>query len=365
MKKLIVCFAVLMICNLSFGQLRKPKHWIFVWDVTLSMCGYVNPSNDNTDLPLFQMAAHSDYITPQKYIDKNNNARYEAKNDIYDEVVKILIDRINTIDEDDLGEITIIPFNDDVINTFTRPATSKGKKEICNYIQNFSTLKLSNTNIKKPLEMAMNFSQDGKRNIIMLLTDGEQSKIYNRQEFYDKLEEFCRISEPNDAYLFYMMLTETARDKEILPYLESCNRIKVIQPDEKELRFPVNVQFSGSMVYNIQDNDGKEVIFEINVDTDGDLPRGFAFQTICDDECFGVDTESKQLVNGKLNLKVRLKKSRQEVEHELGGVNTKKLNVYIQAVEEDPYVVLLDDVCVLEVVNKPERKMIIRTSAKK
>ena len=371
-KPILSVLFIFVFLSSGYAQLRKSEHWIFVWDVTLSMYGY----NNETDTKPLYPGAPEYLSSPRKdYVDKKSihdmkGGIYIEKYDIYDKVTDVLTERIMQIDEDELGEISLIPFNNKVLDIYTVSATAKGKNDICAYIKKYSNLQLTRTNIQTPLVSAMNIARKsgGFRNIIMLLTDGGHNmKQPSTQEFYNTLDEFCSFAEPNDAYLFYVMLTDFALEKDpgMLPYLEACKRIKVIPPDE-DLRLPVNVQFSGSMLYNLQD-EGNNAEFDITVETGGRLPDDYSLRTVCEaNDYFKVDTIGQKPIDGKLKVAVRLKEgvTMRDVEQAFPRTYNKKLNIHIKPVEEDPYVVLLNEDCQLEVVNKAERKMIIRINQK-
>ena len=353
-------------------QVRKSEHWIFVWDVTLSMYGY---NNEKETKPLFPDA--SDYLDSYRkdFVDKKNlkdmqGGIYIDKYDIYDKMTKVLTERIMKIEDDELGKISLIPFNNKVLDIYTVKATDKGKSDICSYINRYKNLQLTRTNIETPLASAMKLAEKSRecRTIIMLLTDGDHNmKQPSKQDFYNTLDNFCSFSEPNDAYLFYVMLTDFAleRDPGMLPYLKACNRIKVIPPDE-DLRLPVNVRFNGSMLYNLQD-DGENAEFDLTVEVGGKLPENYSLRTTCEDNAYlMVDTTAQKPIDGKLRVAVGLKEgvTLRDVEQAFPRTGSKKLNIHIEPVEDDPYVVLMNEDCKLEVVNTPERKMTIRINQK-
>ena len=373
MKKTVLpLFLLFFLVTSCYAQLRKSEHWIFVWDVTLSMYGY---NNERDTKPLFPDAIEYKKSIRKEFVDKKNSKEmnggiYIEKYDIYDKVTDVLVERIMQIDEDELGQISLIPFNNDVLDIYTVYATPKGKSDMCSYIKKYNRLQLTRTNIQTPLISAMTLAERtrGCRNIIILLTDGDHNmKTPSKKDFYNTLDRFCSFSEPNDAYLFYVMLTDFAlqKDPEILPYIESCKRIKVIPPDEN-IKLPVNVKISGSMVYSIQDN-GKNAEFKLNVETGGKLPEDYSFKTICEsNDYFETDTVSQKPINGELTVSLRLKDGvdMKDVESTFPRRSSIKYSIFIKPVKDDPYVILMNEECKLEVVNRPEKKMIIRINQK-
>lgn len=358
MRRYLFVFIVFLTIGVPvFGQLDKSEHWIFVWDVTLSMCGYSNHASP--DSPLFRECGSRF----SKCVGKSN-ARYDGQLDIYDKVVEIMTERISEIEDDELGKISVIPFNDEVLDVYTVPATAAGKTEICKYIKSFNNLSISNTNIYRPLKKAMHMAEEtgNMRNVIMLLTDGEHnSKHDTKAQLYKALEEFCRMADPNDAYLFYVMLTQMAKDKDMMPYLECCSRQKVIPPGPTP-RFPVDIRFVGSPLYNIQ-QDGESVNANVKVEVGGRLPADVKFKPICEyNEYICVDSTAQEIREGGLVLKVRLRDGVTIKDAEAGfpKIGSKKLVVRFVPEKDDPYLVLLNDECNLQVVNKPEKKLIIR-----
>ena len=200
------------------------------------------------------------------------------------------------------------------------------------------------------------------RKVIMLLTDGEHnSKLNTKAQLYRALEEFCKMAEPNDAYLFYVMLTQMAKDKDMMPYLEGCSRQKVILPGPTP-RFPVDIRFCGSPLYNVQ-KDGEKATMNVKVEVGGKLPAGTKFKPLCEyNEFITIDSTAQEIVGDKMVLNVRLRDGVSLKEAEAGFPKTGSTKLVVRFVpeKEDPYIVFLNDECKLEVINKPEKKLIIR-----
>ncbi len=367
MKKLLTIILCLSVtANVMFGQLRKSEHWIFVWDVTLSMCGYNENAKKSDSNKLFvDQEKYSDLVVKIGSGAPLKSAKYVDSLDIYDKVVDALIERINNIQEEDLGSISLIPFDNNIIDVKTVKATDNGKKEISDYIRKFGKLKRTLTNIATPLNKAMELARLSKQDqcFIMLLTDGEHNmENPSKLDLYNCIDDFCSFANDADAYMFYVMLTRFASaNTELMKHLEDCNRISVLLPGESP-RLPINVRFDGSPLYNLQSN-GAGVQLYINVESGGKLPEDYALKVICEDnEYIEVDSVKQVPQSGQLSVLVRLKKgvSLSDAERAFSREHNTKLVLKIVADKPDPYVVFLNDECSLEIVNKPERKMKIR-----
>jgi hypothetical protein len=160
--------------------------------------------------------------------------------DIFDEVKEALYDGIENIKNPETI-ITIIPFQ--ATYTYEKLPTwtfniSDGKfvnvkKTIDSY--NINTVPPGYTDIYSALEKAKKHIDRNRVNYIFLLTDGEQSKVpssqnrrstikYSQKDLENSLNNWCRWSKGKDTYLFYVMLTEQAKNENVIKIVKKqCN----------------------------------------------------------------------------------------------------------------------------------------------
>lgn len=197
----IICFFMLFSVLTYSQNFKKEKH-IYLLDITKSMWGLNG-------------------ATP----------------DIFDLVKDKLFEGIGGITNPETV-ITIIPFQGTTtyedhnlpIWTFTISDKAKiieMKKVINSY--NLNTVPGSNTDVYSAIVKGQNAIDPERSNYIYLLTDGKQSKKggsvhYNYSDLTQKLLSWCSWAKPKDVNLFYVMLTEASKGKEILNIIEmQCN----------------------------------------------------------------------------------------------------------------------------------------------
>ena len=164
-KLLLLCVIFVLSIEVMAQQSRfKNERRIYLWDVTLSMKGYKGK-------------------TP----------------DIYDKVVSALAMDINSID-DEQTEIWVLPFQTSIIERWSANATIFGKKDIIGKIKAFNDTTVTNTNITVPMQDVMKtYIKADKRNVLILLTDGEQNaKNYPLETLLGVINKWCDFAEYTD-----------------------------------------------------------------------------------------------------------------------------------------------------------------------
>ena len=201
---------------------------IYLWDVTLSMKG-------KGTIP-----------TPN----------------IYDDVVDFLVGDINSL-TDPSTEIVVLPFQTSVLGTWKAKATESGKKELVAKIKSYKNSLMTNTNIAGPIETVKSLHIDkNRRNMLILLTDGEQSAQYGgNEELLRTIKGWQEYAQINDAYLVYVMLTDAAVNDDIKTEANRQERVSVVTP-------PLSMQFIElrplGKSFNIKDDKAIEITFSSN-----------------------------------------------------------------------------------------------------
>lgn len=172
------------------AQEKAPKErYTYVWDVTISMVGV--GGND----------------------------------DIYDEVMELIIDDINNIPQNDETEIVVVAFRENLdqrgYRVWKNVASSSGKKQLAKEMENFPTSKKKTidenpdrgkTNTYTALKYVVdNILSADRVDYLKIMTDGGCDEF---AQLSSLIERWCEIKEEKDVYAYYITLSEKARTSE-------------------------------------------------------------------------------------------------------------------------------------------------------
>lgn len=287
MKRIFLGLAILLF-SLSLhaqGQFKDVRQ-TYLWDVTLSMKGY-------------------------------NGAP-----DIYSKVVDVIVKDIQSI-TNERTEIVVIPFQDtqycDVWREF---ATSEGKEALIKRIRNYKNEKVTNTNISAPIQYTIDniFTVD-KIDIMKLMTDGNDN--VNPAKLHDILSRWCDIAKAKDAYGYYILLTDAAKNGDLSFILKGiCNFEEVdvsgMLDGIADIR-QLNNTWKEGILINIRDEYNKPKRLSFNVYSgDGNIPAGFKiyFKTL-PNEYIEIDEVAEMNADNSLEIHPKFKKSQQTLIEEL------------------------------------------------
>ncbi|MDE6871053.1 MAG: hypothetical protein K2J62_02890 [Bacteroidales bacterium] len=249
MRKLLISFVVALVASCVYAQNAQVKdtRQTYLWDVTLSMKG-----------------------------------KAAGCPDIWDKVKSSMIDDIMQISDERI-EIVVIPFQHKALDVWTEFATPAGKDRLVNRIKKyqlplfeFNGRMTTMTDLSAPLLYCVNniLSED-KTDILKLMTDGVSD--INQDRYEDLLRRWCGIAKQKDAYGFYIMLTDAAK--------EGLTTLKQIDPCRFE---PVDVsQMEGATVsilalapqpsyaFNVRDDYGKDITLKFSPSGNGMVPPGY------------------------------------------------------------------------------------------
>lgn len=330
-----ICKVFVLLCALvcipQYGEAQnrqfKNERRIYLWDVTLSMKGFQNR-------------------TP----------------DIYDKVVTALEKDINSV-LDEQTEIWVLPFQTSILAKWKEQATLAGKRDLINRINLFNNKEVTHTNIASPMEEVMRtlISPD-KRNVLILLTDGIQNDPKcPKQKLYDLIREWCAFAEENDAYAFYVMLTQFAQDEELIRVIdETCRMSKYIPSDDNvdDLTF-VEFNPQDNYKYNIKDDEGKGLTLRFDCKKRIKIPEGLKIKCYCEPNPYVEVEESASIENEQLKVSLRHKQSYDSLKSQLPQETNERIMLHfeVEDAEKYPLVQLLNDECCLELINKPEKTL--------
>lgn len=319
---------LLLFCAISFISVDmlaqqnrfKNERRIYLWDVTLSMKGYLGK-------------------TP----------------DIYNEVITALEKDINSI-LDEQTEIWVLPFQTSILERWNVMATNKGKKEIIDRIKAFENKDVTNTNITVPMQDVMKtFIKPDKRNVLILLTDGEQNaRNYPMQTLLDVINQWCEFAERNDAYAFYVMLTQFAKNEDLIKAIDGACRM--YKGEGTDFNF-VELLPQDNMKYNIKDDADKKLSLKIDCKKRVTIPDDLKVRCYCDPNPYVDVNQSTGIKNGIIELELKQKQSYDSLKQALPQDTNEKIILHfeIENGEQHPLVSLLNKECCLELINKPEK----------
>ena len=316
---LSVIFAIS--ANIMAQQNRfKNERRIYLWDVTLSMKGFKGK-------------------TP----------------DIYDKVIDALEKDINSI-IDEQTEIWVLPFQTSILERWNVKATNAGKKDIIERIKTFNNGDVTNTNITVPMTDVMNtLIKPDKRNVLILLTDGEQNaKNYPLETLLDVINRWCDFAERNDAYAFYVMLTQFAKNERLIEAIDATCRM--YKGEGTDFNF-VELLPQDNIKYNIKEDAGKKLLLKIDCKKRVKIPEDLKVHCYCESNPYVDVNQSTIIKNGMIELELKQKQSYDSLKQALPIDTNEKLVLHfdVENEGEHPLVSLLNNECILELINKPEK----------
>ena len=322
----LLCVLGIVSLNAMAQQIHfKNERRIYLWDVTLSMKGYQNK-------------------TP----------------DIYDKVITALEKDINSI-LDSQTEICVLPFQTKILERWNVKATAEGKKELIGMIKKFNNNDVTNTNITIPMtEVMTTLIDENKRNVLILLTDGNQNASgYTLETLLDVVRKWCTFAEQHDAYAFYVMLTQFATNEKLIEAIDGTCRMHKILPKDNgdiEINF-VELLPQDNYKYNIKDDAGKKLAINIDCKKRVTIPENLRVHCYCENNPYIEIDQIVDIKNGQMLLDLKQKQSYDSLKHILPQDNNEKirLNFEIENKELYPLVSLLNEECCLELINKPEK----------
>lgn len=185
-----------------YAQDFKENKIIYLWDVTLSMKGY-------------------------------NGAP-----DIYDKVKEALVQSIEGI-EDESSTVTVVPFQDKILDTWSFRATKNGKKQLIDKINGLNNNNITNTNICHAWDYCVNqLIEQQKSNFVCLLTDGTDN-VLGTDELCKRIIAWCKSAKSYNAYAAYVMLTEAAQNESIRKAIRSSCNFDLIELEHNNIIFPL------------------------------------------------------------------------------------------------------------------------------
>lgn len=302
----------------SQNSFNVDKRYIFVLDITKSMCGYGGAP------------------------------------DIFDEVKSQLIDAINNIQDED-ADIYLSTFQNSIIDSWSEKATNNGKAKLIRNLKNIDCKKLpiSYTNLVAAWEeVERNINKD-KMNIVFMLTDGEHNMPnVSKNNLLRKVENWDNLTANHSkgAYAFFVELVDAAVDPAVRSSVNKTGKVQIITGIE----FFVLQLKDNKQVINIED----ELVFSLDFEKDNwnEKYNNFSVTLVLEDDSddFILEKENYRIDELPANVKIK------SIKHIalLKSSRPKKFDVPIKVTYDEskfPQIKLLNNKINLQVNNKKEK----------
>lgn len=190
---------------------------------------------------------------------------------VWPEVVNWLETDINSI-SDPSTELIVLPFQVGILEHWKFNATEAGKAELLAKIKDaknkFTTP--TDTNISGPFcEAKEKYVTADRNNIVILLTDGEQSPEFGGQANLMKhLVNWNKDAKSNNDYLIYFMVTQAAQNEGIVNALKGKEFSDVVNPSDVIPTF-MDISPQAKLRFNIKDDQDQGLFIPINTSKKG------------------------------------------------------------------------------------------------
>lgn len=319
---------LILVPDIIFSQNFKKEKRIYMLDITMSMWGQGGGPNIFDDVKNALYAGIKEIKDPETIITIipfQATHTYQILPDWTFRNGDITFDKMKTI-----------------IDSYTKETVPRGFTDI------YSAIEIAKTHIDR-----------NRINYIFLLTDGEQSTItigvketsrndYNKDSLYRSLNRWCDWANNNNSYLFYVMLTDFAKDVTAVDIIDDQCRAWVVNGTNMDISFikPDN----NLMQVNLHDNPNQ---LEIKLDAnnwDYIKDETIIKLTLQENSIFKLKENKIHIVDNKLTVNLINKQSFSELR------NNNHIESILQiALSTDENVKILEPNINILVKNKKER----------
>ena len=322
MRKLLFTL-LLTVCGLCYNlYAQEAQHIVILWDVTGSL------------LP----------AKPEKDLDGSTLPTYEVGNGMWVDLKKAIIECIDYAEQDPSNEITIVTFNDNIRDVFTRRITEVGKVDLVNFVKNYKYKSHSYTNVVDPLNKFYQLLEGSDRiNYMFLFTDGENDDPRTSSLFIPTLDSWCTKTRLCEAFGFYVLVHPNAVTSEIRQSIQAQDNFWIV-PDAK-VRIKI-CSLPSLIKYNVRDEKGPKTICMSGryLGAEGDV------DLVSNDPYYEVLCSERDIKDGKLNIEVKLKE-------DVSAPINHKMVLTPKITNSDSYTFVGPNKINLEVSNLPERSL--------
>lgn len=351
MKKVIVLIVSFIFCagNITAQNDYTPQRYIYLWDVTYSMCGFVGS-------------------------DANGKEIIDSEKNIFDKVVDLLKKQISSkIDPNTI--IIVCPFRgkEGLLEAFTCKATQEGIASISTKIDNFAKKikaekKRTNTDVISAIRQAKAvYIKPDADNFLVILTDGVQNeklsngRVTTTADLCKEIEAWEDLDENNIfAYLYYYMLTVDALDDKLKKTLDDTENVSGVNPGDA-FKSSFTLRPAKKVSVNIKDN--KTAILTFKVNEREPLPNDVKISVSTDDdaeEVLNLEDEIFTINNGQIEIPLKFRYSYEQLKEILPEKSFITLELeLVDKDREDAIIRLASEDVKLELINKPEKTLTI------
>lgn len=352
MKKIILLVVSFVFCAevITTAQNKyTPQRYVYLWDVTYSMCGYVG-------------------------MDERGKEIIDSKKNIFDKVVDLLKKQINSkIDPNTI--IVVCPFRgkEGLLDTFICKANKDEISLISTKIDDFAKKikaekKRTNTDVISAIRQAKaDYIKSDADNFLVILTDGVQNeKLSNGYSttMADLCEEIKAWEDLDEegifAYLYYYMLTVDAIDDNLKETLDETKNVSGVAPGEA-FKSSFTLRPAKQVSVNIKDN--KTAVLPFKVNERDPLPDNIKVCVSADDDAEDILNLEKSvftITNNQIEIPLDFRYSYEDLKNKLPEKST--VTIDIELVDEDysdAIIRLASDDFKLELINKLEKTLTV------
>ena len=282
MKKVILAILALLTLTSSFSlRAQNGENVVILWDVS----GSLLPQKSGV-----------------KDLDGTALPTYQHGNGLWNDLKGAVIECIKYVEDDPESTITIHAFNDNIIATYTQPATEAGKAALEDLVTKHHYKAHSFTNIVEPVSKFYSLLDGNKINYMFLFTDGEHDQEATRPQFIPTLDSWTSKTQGRNAYGFYVLVHPAADNPEIRNSVTPQSPANFWIVQDAKVRIKI-CSFPASFKYNVRDEKGPKPISMRGkyAGADGKV------QLIANDVYYDVFCSDTEIKNGKIDIEVKPK----------------------------------------------------------
>lgn len=318
--------AFLILCVLAgsvTSNAQGNEHVVILWDVT----GSLLPQEEG-----------------QKDYDGSKLPTCHHGNGLFMDLKRAVIDCIEYAEEDPANKITVIPFNERILDVFTRNLSASGKRDLVKFVKDKKYVSHKYTNLVEPIQKFYNdyLSGNGVK-YMFLFTDGDNNKPSTIREFIPTLESWTRRTKGREAYGFYVLVHPDADKPHIRRAVEAQSNFWIV-PDAK-VRIKT-CTLPSAIKYNVRDEKGPKTI---NLKGKYSSAKG-GVQLEARDPYYEVLCSDSSICNGKVGIEVKPKKG-------VALPENHTITLRPEIVGADSYTFVGPEEVKLNVCNLPERSL--------
>ena len=320
-KKLLIIIFISFACP-YFLYAQANEHIVILWDVTGSL------------------------LSSKGQIDSYSGEKLPAVktgNGMWVDLKTAVIDCIQFTDSDPGNKITVVTFNQNIRDIFTRRATEVGKKELVNIVENYSYVSHKWTNIVEPVKKFYSLLDNRMVNYMFLFTDGDNDDPSTISKFIPTLTSWESNTSSCDAYGFYVLVHPDAATSAIKSAVQSQDNFWIVSDSKVRIKI---CTLPSLLKYNIRDEKGPKTIYMSGKydNAEGDV------NFVSNDPYYEVFCTNQDIKDGRLDIEVKPK---------VGVTPPSNHTVCLSPVisNADQYTFVGPNVINLEVSNLPERNL--------